>query len=204
MMTLRFESLGGRSSAARFFGYRVSAMFGAFRRTRAIEAGRVRRLVFICSGNICRSPYAHWKVRDAGFPVASCGTAAIDGAPANESAIRVARDRGIDISAHVSTRIESHSFEAGDLAIALEPVHLAVAAPLALRAGAQATLLGMWCQPRLPVIPDPYAKSDACFQHIFGLVDAALERLLGTIAASGQTSDGMRACASRTSIVKNC
>jgi protein-tyrosine phosphatase len=186
MTLLRFDTLGGRRSAAQFFGYRAFAAVGGFGRTRAIEAGRVQRLVFICSGNICRSPYADWKIRGAGLEVASCGTSTVDGSPANESARRIARERGIDLAQHASLRVESLAFQAGDLAVALEPRHLEVVEPLTLRAGAQATLLGMWCEPRLPFIPDPFARSDACFRHVFDLIDDGLKRLLDTLGTGGR------------------
>src|SRR5687768_5524897 len=127
---LRFDSLGGRYSAARYFGYRALAALGAYGGARSISAERVERLVFICTGNICRSPYGDWKIRRMGVQAASCGTSAIDGAPANDSAIRIARERGIDLALHTSTRIESLDFKPGDLAIALEHKHLQIAAPL--------------------------------------------------------------------------
>jgi protein-tyrosine phosphatase len=174
----RFDDLGGNRSAAQYFLYRASAMLGGFGRYTTIRPDRVERLVFVCSGNICRSPYADRKVRALGKAAVSCGTSAIDGAPANACAIRIAQERGVDLSMHVSMTMMSLQFRPGDLVIALEPQHLRAVAPLAGQAGAQTTLLGLWCTSRAPYIPDPYARADACFREVFRLIDEALANLL--------------------------
>ena len=53
------------------------------------------RLVFVCSGNICRSPFAAEYARALGLPSASFGLHADDGAAANPQALAAARRRGI-------------------------------------------------------------------------------------------------------------
>ena len=64
-------------------------------------------VLFVCTGNICRSPLAAELLRRElaqrgadGFEVTSAGTGAWDGAPASEGAYLVALEHGLDLSRH--------------------------------------------------------------------------------------------------------
>lgn len=61
-------------------------------------------VLFVCTGNICRSPMAEGIARDlgvdGGLEFASAGTHAIEGAAATANSVRVAAEIGVDISAH--------------------------------------------------------------------------------------------------------
>lgn len=66
-----------------------------------------KRVLLVCTGNICRSPLAAalltkaLKDRDlSDMEVSSAGTGAWDGAPASEGAYLVALERGLDLSSH--------------------------------------------------------------------------------------------------------
>ena len=66
-------------------------------------------LLFVCTGNTCRSPLAEAIANDAirrrewvNARAASAGTGAAPGARASEDAVRVAADHGLDLSDHRS------------------------------------------------------------------------------------------------------
>ncbi len=67
----------------------------------------MKRILFVCTGNICRSPLAESLLKRAlhergveEVSVESAGTGAWDGAPASEGAYLVALERGLDLSGH--------------------------------------------------------------------------------------------------------
>ncbi len=69
-----------------------------------------KRILFVCTGNICRSPMAeylfrHWMTRDGEWECASAGTAAWNGQPASDHAVIALAESGIDMTAHRSRRI---------------------------------------------------------------------------------------------------
>lgn len=87
---------------------------------REIEAAAVAKILFVCSGNTCRSPMAEALFRRelarrlevsasqleaCGFRVGSAGAAAAEGEPASEGARRAMALRKLDLSAHRSRRL---------------------------------------------------------------------------------------------------
>lgn len=105
------------------------------------------RVLFVCSGNTCRSPLAEALFRrmlaEAGRPdirVGSAGSAAIDGAPASEGAYLVALEQGLDLSEHRARLLTRELVEGADLILAMSRGHLARLDRLG--AGDRAHLLG--------------------------------------------------------------
>jgi protein-tyrosine-phosphatase len=89
------------------------------------------RILTVCTGNICRSPMAegllkhHGRRRGCeGLEVASAGTWADHGSPASSGAQNVMQGRGVDLSDHKSTPLQSHHLESADLVIVMTSVHV--------------------------------------------------------------------------------
>jgi len=85
--------------------------------------------VFVCTGNICRSPMAaallRARLRDVApeVEVASAGLL-FDDRPAEPNAVRALRHRGLDLSEHVSRRLDRELVEGASLILGMERVHL--------------------------------------------------------------------------------
>jgi len=107
------------------------------------------KLLFVCTGNICRSPMAEAiarKLLDArGLPdvaVSSAGTAAWDGAPASEGAYLIALEHGLDLSAHRARQLTSDLVADSDLVLGMSLHHVERAE--ALGGQGKAHLLGSY------------------------------------------------------------
>lgn len=89
------------------------------------------RLLFVCTGNTCRSPLAEAIARreaiDRGLPdveVASAGTSAWEGAPASDGALLVALERSLDLSAHRAQQLTRELVQGHDVVFAMGPHHV--------------------------------------------------------------------------------
>jgi protein-tyrosine phosphatase len=138
--------------------------------------GRSRRLVFVCSGNICRSPYAQAVARQRGVNAVSCGTQTHAGLPANEVAIAEAARRSIDLTSHRTTRWEDLEIEEDDLIVVMQLRHALSVLPRARERSCPVVMLSSLLPEFAPVF-DPYGKESAAFQRAFGLIDRGIQSI---------------------------
>jgi protein-tyrosine-phosphatase len=89
------------------------------------------RVLFVCSGNTCRSPLAEALFRrmldEAGrrdITVESAGTGAYDGAPASEGAFLVAIEAGLDLTRHRARLLDRELVAQADLILTMSRGHL--------------------------------------------------------------------------------
>lgn len=132
-------------------------------------------LLFVCTGNICRSPMAEYLARDrlGGGVVtfASAGTAALPERPASEATRRVMREVGIDMSAHRSRDVWRLT-ESADLVYALAATHYE---DLKTR---WRTVPVHMLDPDGRSIADPYGLSMSSYRRARVQIDDAISRRL--------------------------
>ncbi|HSZ68788.1 MAG TPA: low molecular weight protein-tyrosine-phosphatase [Solirubrobacteraceae bacterium] len=163
------------------------------------DAERVR-VLFVCLGNICRSPTAEGVmralVRDAGLQerieIDSAGTGAwhID-EPPDARATAAARERGVLLEGR-ARQVQRADFVAFDLIVAMDRSNLADLRHLAPDDAARAKLrLLRDFDPRSDGeldVPDPYHGGARGFEHVFDLVRASCAALLVELRAGLHTA----------------
>jgi protein-tyrosine phosphatase len=153
------------------------ALLGRLDGFREVELGRVERMVFVCLGNVCRSPYAALLSREHGLPTASFGLSTQTGIPAYTDAVASARRRGRDLTAHAATDLVDFEIRDTDLLLVME---VRQARALEKRLGeseAQIALLGFWAKPSRPHVHDPMTLSGDYFDTCYRVLESAVENL---------------------------
>ena len=179
------ENYGSRRGFMRNYWHQICYLAGNYRSYRQVDWGSVRRLVFVCKGNICRSAYAEAIACSLGLDSISCGVDTRNGFPADEEAIRTAAAKGIDLGQHRTTPIQLLAFVEGDLFIAMEPWQ---AAYISREYGEECkcSILGLWGRPVSPYIQDPYGTSSVYFNNCFDYIEKSVHEVARKIQESTQ------------------
>jgi protein-tyrosine phosphatase len=152
------------------------------------------KVLFVCMGNICRSPTAEGvfrhKVNAAGLDkriqIDSAGTHAYHvGEQPDQRAQAAARKRGFDLSQQRARRVYANDFEEYDYVLAMDEANysdLVSICPGPLRERIY-LLLDFAHNSNTREVPDPYYGGDHGFEHVLDLIEDAADGLLGHIQA---------------------
>jgi len=193
MIYVDLSRFGRRRGWLFHHGWTLADRLGYFDRLPRVDWIQVRRLVFVCRGNICRSAYAEHRARSMGLNATSFGIQAGQGREADSKAIAVASKRGIDLRPHRARPLRGFKLQSGDLLVPMEPCQLKPLRTLDRTGQVQLTLLGIWCSPRRPYLQDPYGLGEAYFDHCFATIDEALNTMSRHIAAALVAGDRRQA-----------
>jgi len=149
------------------------------------DRAEIRRLVFVCHGNICRSAYAEVVARSLRVDAASFGLSTYAGGPAHPPAMEAARMLGHDMSAHRTTRVEDFDPHPGDLLLAMEVRQLDRLAADPRLGRSSRSLLGLWAQPPMPHLHDPFGLDDAYMVTCLKRIGVAVARLKDAFPGAG-------------------
>ena len=157
------------------------------------DSGKVlRSVLFICTGNICRSPTAEGVLRHLAsersleLRIESAGVGDWHiGDPPDERALRHARSRGYDLSAQRARQVRAQAFEEFDMILAMDRGHrkaLQRIAPQERRPPHRHAPPHHHAKIRLFVpdfdVPDPYYGGAEGFEKVLDLVEERCRALL--------------------------
>ena len=141
----------------------------------------MKRILTICTGNICRSPMAAALLKSRLGPshrVESAGVAAVVGYPPTKEMARTAAERGLDLSTHRARQLQATLASDFELLLVMERAHKRWVAANIPQARGRTFSLGHW---RNMEIPDPYGGCMKTYEESCKLIEACaddwLERL---------------------------
>jgi len=157
-----------------------------------VEAGMRLEVLFVCMGNICRSPTAQGVFRkrlereglQGMIGTDSAGTLAYHtGEPPDQRARETARRRGIELGDLRARPVAPEDFPRFEYVLAMDQENLLSLSEICPRGLEHKLRLFMDFAPHLGIreVPDPYYGGAGGFERVFDLVEAASEGLLADI-----------------------
>lgn len=144
----------------------------------------MKKILFVCTGNLCRSPMAealfrHRMGEDSGWEAASAGTYATYGSPASENAVEAVRELGVDLSGHHSQPLTAELVEAADLIVVMTAEHRFHLLQDFPEVGNRVFLIKSFGTSKVPAdVSDPYGGSLNTYKRIRDEIDRALSDLI--------------------------
>lgn len=149
-----------------------------------------KKVLVVCTGNICRSPYGEFKLRQL-LPDCIISSAGLDadknrlvGKPADSVAIRVAAESQIGLRSHRARQLTDEMVEQNDIILVMEKKHMDAICDYFPTLGHKVFLFSY------PIdnsdIEDPYKKGELSFRLAFNVIDDAAEGWMMKLGSSNQ------------------
>ena len=152
-----------------------------------VPKGVALHVLFLCKGNICRSPYAAERftrvLRQSAqtrINVSSAGLETTEGKTADANAIRIAAERGMDLTAHRTRIADREMLATANVIFVMEPIHRKQIKSILPEALGKVMYLGAFniASGGGVIIADPYGKPDSFFHGSFNDIDSAMEEFV--------------------------
>jgi protein-tyrosine-phosphatase/predicted ATP-grasp superfamily ATP-dependent carboligase len=153
---------------------------------RLAAAGGPSKIVFLCYGNICRSPLAAKlaEQRLSGVVIDSAGFHKTIGRSSPEKMLRIGSALGIDLSDHRSARATRDLLMSADLVIAMDLENLDRLQREFPEARSRTTLVGLFANPPVLTIADPYLADEAVTNRICEQVRSGIDGLASWVTSA--------------------
>ena len=150
----------------------------------------IRSILFVCKGNICRSPFAasyldaRLTEKNCPIEVSSAGLESTPGGKANPVANTVALQNHISLAAHVTKPITHDLVRLADLIIVMEFMQYVELLQKYPEARGKVLRLGDFHDGLAREIWDPYGGSHADFEFCFRMIRRCCDNLMGALTTN--------------------
>ncbi len=144
----------------------------------------MKKMIFVCTGNTCRSPMAEGLLRDrlpagCGWEISSAGIHAADGWPPSDNAIEALSEKGINISHITSQRLTPGMIADADLLVTMTRRHRQAILARSPESEDKVFLLKSFGVAQCPAdIDDPVGGTLSLYCRVRDEIDAALPDLI--------------------------
>ena len=149
-------------------------------------------VLFVCTGNICRSPTAEAVFRKLAADAGMSDTITADsagthdyhvGEPPDPRAQGVAAQRGYDLSALRARQVEPSDFQRFDLIVAMDRGHFEILSDMAPSAAHKLSLMMSYAREfKEKDVPDPYGRGPDDFELALDMLEDAARGLLESLS----------------------
>ena len=142
-----------------------------------------KTILFVCTGNTCRSPMAEGlmkkRIGEINWKIISAGVATGDGYLASKNALSAMAEIGIDISGHRSQMLTEELINRADLVVTMGESHRSIIVDFDPKSSPKVCLLKSFETGKVPAdIADPFGGSLAVYRHTRDEIDRAISDLI--------------------------
>jgi protein-tyrosine phosphatase len=137
-------------------------------------------ILFVCKGNICRSPFAEQYSRSL-FPLkihtSSCGYIQQNGRESPPEAINTAKKFGVDLSDHQAHQITEQMIQNSDVVIVFDESNFRILFKRYHKYKSKLWFLSEICPDIQITIEDPFSKDSETFEKVYSLIAYCIDTM---------------------------